>query len=535
MGLHGKILFSTVATVLLACQSSPPDAGVDSGVPEGGVDGLTVMTTRGLVTGKRAGDVLAFLGIPYAAPPVGPLRWRPPLEPERWDARTATQFGAACPQGADEVSGEALDVSEDCLTVNVWTPTTAQDASLPVMVFLHGGGFQTGSGGNPKFDGTRLATQQVVVVTLNYRLAQLGFLAHPALSAEDEHHSSGNYGLLDQQAALRWVRENAAAFGGAPDRVTLFGESAGSLSVCAHTASPVAAGLFQRAIGQSGACAFLTTPLRVPGDSALKSAEWLGGEVARILGCDTAPDVLACMRGKPVADVLAVPPPSARGEPKYEPNVDGYVLPEPVWTALETGRGNPLDGFIAGTTQDEATAFTRSLAIETAADYKTGVAALVPGHEEEVLSLYPVASYPTPKAAFSAFVTDLTFICPTRAQTLLLAAHGTPSYLYLFTKQTPFGTASGLGVYHSSELPFVFGNLIARSGNTPSDRALSDLMMGYWVGFAKTSTPSVAGAPEWPRFSRSDDAFLELGEHTQPGTALHSTQCNTILGWQTTL
>jgi para-nitrobenzyl esterase len=303
--------------------------------------------------------------------------------------------------------------------------------------------------------------------------------------------------------------------------------------VCAHIASPLAAGLFHRAIGESLSCLLLATPLSTPAGTTRASAESLGVAVAQTLGCDTAADVLGCLRGKPSADVIAAAPGSedapVQGGAKLEPNIDGYVLAEPPAAAYAAGRILPLDSFIGGINHDEASLFTHAKTIATADDYTAAVTQLVPAHAADALALYPAADYASFHDAYDALVTDLVFACPTRAQARLIAARGAATYLYLFTKLTAFGTASGLGVYHGSELPFVFGNLTARSGMSSDDRAFSDRVMAAWTSFAASGAPSTA--PAWP--PRGDaEAYLELGEPIEIAAGLHAAQCDAMASWR---
>ena len=511
----------------------PADAGADA--PSG-----EVMTDHGPVIGHPvAADptaVTAFLGIPFAAPPVGDLRWRAPQDAAPWTAPLdAAAIGPACEQSPGGL-GQTGPYSEDCLTINVWTPSPVASAHAPVMVFLYGGAFVHGGTNQSTYDGAGLAARGVVAVTLNYRVGIFGFLAHPALTAEDPHASSGNYGLLDQQAALRWVHANIAAFGGDPGNVTVFGESAGSMSVCAQLTSPPAAGLFHRAIGESGPCTFITMPLHTTAGDPKPSAESLGQTLAQTLGCDTAADVPACMRGQTVDALLAAAPGSddlTTGGARLWPNIDGYVLPIAPTTAIDAGSYPAIDGFLGGINQDEATLFTQTKAIATEADYESAVAAILPTHTSDALALYPAASYATPKAAYNALITDLLFTCATRAQIQSLTSHGTRSYEYLFTRVTPFGRTAGLGAYHSSELPFVFGTLSAVSGMTAADRAFSDQVMGFWTRFAATGDPSGTGAV-WPQRTAATDAYLTLGDSIAAASGLHADTCDVMQTWRTT-
>jgi para-nitrobenzyl esterase len=518
---------------LLGCgdAGSGPDAGAGpdaSAGPDGGA-GLQVATTSGPVVGHADGATTAFLGIPYAAAPTGALRWRPPVAPTPWvEPRVASGFGPACPQKAAERDQDLVQ-DEDCLSLNVWTPALDPAAPLPVMVFVHGGGFRRGASSVALYHGAGLATAgPVVVVTLNYRLGALGFLAHAALSSESDHAVSGNYGLLDQLAALRWVQDNIQGFGGDPHNVTFFGESAGAMSLCAHMVSPLAAGLFHRGIGQSGPCSVLTTPLRAAAGSP--SGEALGATLATSLGCADAADVAACLRAVPAAAIVEASQQAGEvGGARYQPVIDGYVLPEAPMAAFRGGRFAALDAFMAGTNRDEATMFTQQRRIETEAELAAVIAGIVPAHVDEALALYPPARYPTAKDAYNAFVTDLWFTCPTRALARLVAAKGTPTYLYHFTRPTAVGTALGLGVYHGSELAFVFGTFGDRTAPTAGERAMAATMMAYWTGLATSGSPG--GEVAWPARSATRDDYLDLGLTVRASSDLHAEACDAMESW----
>jgi len=524
---------------LTACGNDPsgatPDAGRSDAGGDAGGDAATtgqVMTDHGPIIGHASGAVTAFLGIPYAAPPVGALRWAATADHAAWSAPLdAAALGPACSQTAGGL-GQSGPYSEDCLTLNVWTPSANPAAHAPVMVFIHGGVFIHGSSNQPGYDGAAIAAAGGVVVTLNYRLGVLGFLAHPALTAEDAHHSSGNAGLLDQQAALRWVHANIAAFGGDPANVTIFGESAGSMSVCAHIASPLAAGLFRRALGESGTCLLFATPLHSVVGATRPSAEAAGVGVAQALGCGAASDVLACMRAKSTDDVLAASPSveDIAGLPS-QPNIDGYVLPEPPAQAFAAGRVNRIESYLGGTNLDEGTLFSVMKTLDTEADYEAAITALVPGHASDAIALYDPARYPSFKAAYDAALTDLVFVCPTRVQARRLIDVGTTTYAYEFTRLTTFGAAASLGVYHGSELPFVFGNLTVRSGMSAADRAFSNQVIGAWTRFAATGDPNGGGAPAWSPYAAATAAYLDLGDPLKPETGLHQATCDVVEQW----
>lgn len=539
------------ALSLAACSSDPSpvpaDAARDAPLADASADGtedaaagatLQVATRTGPVIGHVEAGVTSFLGVPYAAPPVGRLRWRAPEPHPAWTTpRDAGAKGATCMQTRGMLSGSG-PMSEDCLFLNVWTPRTAtgDTARRPVMVFVHGGGFTGGTTGGRDYDGESLAAKGVVVVTFNYRLAQMGFLAHPALSAEDAAtRASGNYGFMDQQAALRWVRDNIEAFGGDPAKVTLFGESAGSISVCAHMVAPASAGLFHRAIGQSGPCSFLATPLReTPSLPGFESAEALGGRFAAALGCSGTSEAIAtCMRAAPAERVIAAAPTPVeltRTGARYQPNVDGAVFRELPWVSFVAGRFARVP-FLSGTNRDEGTVFTLGVNLPDVAAYTAAVRALLPDHVDDVLRLYPAAMYATPKAAFEAFVADAVFVCPARAQARLVAATGTPTFLYHFTRLNRAGQVTGLGVYHSAEIPYVFGNFTGFFTRGIEDEPAVRAMQSAWTRFADTGDPNGGDAPAWPRFTRDGDAHLEIGDAVTPGTGLHRARCDAMESW----
>jgi para-nitrobenzyl esterase len=540
--------FTLLACALLtaACSSAPaptPAADAAADTTDAATDApaaattLSVSTARGPVIGHVTDGVTSFLGVPYAAPPLGALRWRTPAEHAAWTTpRDAAAKGATCVQTRGTLSGTGPQ-SEDCLFLNVWTAKTlASDAARrPVMVFIHGGGFSAGTTSGTDYDGASLAAKGVVVVTFNYRLGQLGFLGHPALTAEDtEHRSSGNYGFQDQQAALRWVRDNAAAFGGDPANVTLFGESAGSMSVCAHMVAPASAGLFHKAIGQSGVCGFLITPLRdIAALPQVGSAEALGRRFETAVGCTGMPDLAACMRAKTAEQVIAAAPTPvelSRYGVRYQPNIDGYVFNEAPWVSLLAGRFQHVP-FMLGSNRDEGTAFTLSLSIPDAAAYEALVRATLPDRVADVLRLYPVSMYPSPKAAYEAFLRDAVFICPNRTLARITAP-GAPTYLYHFTRANDrAGVALGLGVFHSAELPYVFGNFSGLFSRAAADEPVIAATQGYWTRFAATGDPNGAGAPAWPAYTAASDAHLEIGDAVRTGVGLQRDVCDTMATW----
>ncbi len=468
---------------------------------------LIATPAAGPVEGVVTPTVHKFLGIPYAEAPVGPLRWQAPRAHAPWaTALDASAFGDRCAQTGGPF-GEP-STSEDCLFLNVYTPhrKAVPERDLrrhrPVMVWIHGGAFQAGSA--DPYDPTKLVEDgDVVVVTINYRLGALGFLAHPALSAESADGISGNYGILDQQLALRWVHDNIAAFGGNPKRVTIFGESAGGVSVHTQIASPLAAGLFQRAIVQSGA---------LYGQPTLAAAESQGATQADTFGCTDQTAV--CLRALGVDDVLAGQG-SSLGS--FGPVIDGVVLPEPLRDAFENGNFNQVP-VIEGSNHDEMSLFV-ALLFEipngplTEAQYPAAVSALL-GVPLEIASLltnvYPTSAYASPGLALSALATDAAFACNARAITRALS-------LYVSTYAYEFDDANApqlflppvsfpYGAYHIAEIQYLFG--LPSSQPVPlldvGQQQLSDTMVRYWTHFARTGKPTVRRAPRWPRVDVSE-------------------------------
>ena len=463
-------------------------AGTSAGAP-------VVTTSDGAVRGTTAGTVDEFLGIPYAAPPVGNLRWRPPAPAARWHGvRDATQFGASCPQAASPFAPPG-PFSEDCLYLNVYAPTVGNNdqGGRPVLVWIHGGGLVQDGARN--YDGTKLAAAGTVVVTINYRLGALGFLAHPALASRPGG-PAGNYGLMDQQAALRWVQRNIARFGGDPHNVTIAGESAGGLSVLAQMVSSGARGLFQRAIMQSGTFALNQRPLA--------AAEAAGQTFATAVGC---PDQsAACLRSVPVSDLVANFGVEIPGV------VDGSVLTQPIGTALASGQFARVP-VINGITHDEELLFVEGLKLTvsqgtniplaaspvTSANYQANIAQALGVTDARAAAI--AAEYPpgaAPDVTFSFLVSDSEFACPALQVDRWTAARGGPTYAYQFNddKATVLGISFGLAT-HGSELPYLFNTPTVLD---PDQQALAASMRTDWARFAGTGNPSSRALP-WPSFN----------------------------------
>jgi para-nitrobenzyl esterase len=460
---------------------------------------LEVSTKLGKVAGKQEGDIRTFLGIPFAAPPVGPLRWREPMPAASWKGvRQATSFGPHCMQAPffEDMIFRDPGPSEDCLTLNVWTPAKDKAAKLPVMVWIYGGGYQGGSTSEARQDGKVLAENGVIVVTMNYRLGIFGFFTHPALTAESPNKASGNYGLLDQTAALRWVKENIAAFGGDPSNVTLFGESAGSFAVSSHMASPVDKGLFQKAIGESGG-AFSKSTLGMKSriDAEVKDAEFAN----KVYHADT----LEQLRAIPAQELLdrATKPAASKELVRFSPVIDGYLLPESVPAIFAAGKQNDLP-LLAGWNHDEGGVLSKS----TVESFQASVNKQFGDDAPKVLAAYTAASDAEAIRAASDLTADSFIAYSTWKWLEAQATTGKqPIYRFRFDEVVPadpFHTA-GDSAYHSGEIAYVFGSqhLLTDFKWTPEDQALSKQMQQYWSNFAKTGDPNGAGLPTWPKYN----------------------------------
>lgn len=469
----------------------------------GHADSLQVKLAQGEIQGKTInnGKVRAFLGLPYAAPPVGDLRWRLPQPAANWTGvRDATHYGARCYQAqvySDMIFQDA-GPSEDCLFLNVFTPADAKaNSNLPVMFWIHGGGYSGGSASEPRHNGDFLPTKGVVLVTSNYRLGVLGFLATSELAKED-NGIAGNYGLEDMVAALRWVRANIAEFGGDPGNVTIFGESAGSFAVSTIMASPLAQGLFQKANGESGA----TFPNDQPMDS-MKAREKRDEDWAASLDANT----LAKLRAMPAETLIEAG--RQKDAPKFNPIVDGRVLTEPIPEAYAIGRQAHVP-LLAGWNRDENTGRAKDM---TAAKYKAWADDQFRDRAPEFLRLYPGDTDEQAVRSAIDYDSDVWIVLGTWKW---IEAHRRTSessvYRYHFELPAPPSKFhAGSFTFHSDDIEYVFGNLDTRPGAVwrPEDRKLSDQMMTYWTNFAKTGNPNGPGLPEWPRYG-ADHRIIHL-------------------------
>jgi para-nitrobenzyl esterase len=471
-----------------------------------------VRIDSGLVQGVRGGDssIRVFRGIPYAAPPVGELRWREPRPVSPWEGvRSADRFGPRPMQAriySDMVFRDD-GPSEDCLYLNVWTPAKSPSDRLPVMVWIYGGGLKAGSTSEPRQDGENLARKGVVLVSMNYRLGVFGYFAHPELSRESGRNASGNYGFMDQIAALRWVQRNIAAFGGDPGNVTIFGESAGSFSVSLLMVSPLARGLFHKAIGESGS---LLGSALVPGKTpSLREAELNGEKLAAALGVKS----LSGLRALPAADL---PRAQADDSIKVEATVDGYVLPKDPAAIYAEGEESRVP-LLAGWTADEQ----RADAVfgskrPTAKSFTQTVRKDFGAAADKLLRLYPARTDEEAVRSAGDLAGDRFIAFGTwKWIEMHLRTSGSPVYRFSFDRAVPVepgrvingspATAADVGAVHASEISYVFGALASLKDVTvkPEDWRLSDTIGSYWTNFAKTGNPNGAGLPAWPAYDRA--------------------------------
>jgi len=474
------------------------------------------------------GGLRVYKGIPYAAPPVGKLRWKPPQPVEPWDGvRACTEFGPWCPQPQPLIGKELGRMSEDCLYLNVWTPAASPGDRLPTMLWIHGGGHTTGSGAATFYDGEKLARQGVVVVTINYRLGPFGYFAHPLLSKESEHGVSGNYGMLDQIAALQWVQRNIAAFGGDPGCVTIFGESAGAASVCRLMVSPLAKGLFHRAIAQSGGAHGRNRHLRRTW-YGMEPMEKVGERLAATLGCDKAPHPLAALRAVSPEELLTASNPVqglfGRGT-RFGPVIDGWALPDDPSDLWQAGKQHDVP-FLTGSNADEGTIFLRQLPIQRVLGYQLTVRMLYRERADDLLKLFPVARDAEVKDAMGRLVGVASFVAPARFLARSMERVQSPGYLYHFTRVAPAGPTQPYGAFHGMEIGYVFGTLKPAMGPTARDWELSRIMSACWVRFAKAGDPNGEGLPRWPVNRAATDQCVEFGDTVEAKAGLHKQACD---------
>jgi len=512
-----RVAVSACLTPALICSA---EEGTSMPAASDDTHGPIVKAPSGDVEGRLEGELRVFKGIPFALPPVGSARWRPPSPMPRWaGVKKVTEYGAACWQPKPTLSTiytrNPMPMSEDCLTLNIWTPIHANNA--PVFFWIYGGALVGGASREETYDGARIASHGVVVVSINYRLGVLGWLAHPELSKESRLGVSGNYGLLDQIEALKWVQRNIRAFGGDPSNVTIAGESAGALSVMYLMAAPPARGLFAKAITESAY--MISTPELRKASFGSPSAEESGMKLAAALH---APDI-AAMRAMD-AEKLSLAAPAAG----YAPwgTIDGHLMLRQLVDVFDKGEQAPVP-ILAGFNSGEI----RSLRIlapqvpANAAAYETTIRERYADLADEFLRLYPSANL---QESVLATARDALYGWTAQRLVRKQTALGQPSFLYFWDHGYPAADAAGLHGFHASELPYVFGTfdgtppLWPKIPATPREKSLSDAMIGYWTSFARTGKPEAANAPDWPAFGTAGSymAFEEIpkpSEHLLPG------------------
>ena len=516
---RGWTALLSLCLAVAAGAGAGPAAGASETRPE-------VHVRAGILQGvvEAGSGIAAYKGIPFAKPPTGDLRWRPPVPAPAWNGvRDAREFGRACLQPPAQPTGLYYDgmasTSEDCLTLNVWAPAGAR--KLPVMVWIHGGSLVGGSSSEPMYDGVKIARQDVVFVSINYRLGLLGYLVHPALSAESPQRLSGNYGLLDQIEALRWVRDNIAVFGGDPGQVTIAGESAGGLSVIALMTSPPARGLFAKAIVQSG---YMPSYRALHEASfGLPSAEDAGTAMAAAAGASTA----AALRA---VDLAALFQAGLATGWQPEPVIDGVVLKRQfaeVFARGEQAKVPVLAGFNEG--EIRSLLYLMPKAPDSQPAYEADVRRRFGAQASDFLAVYPGVD---PKADVMASIRDGLYGFAAQYLVQQQAAAGAPAYLYFFRHSTPAQRARDLAAFHASELPYMFGQVgesAALGPNWPrppltsSESQLSQAMVSYWTSFVREGVPRASGMPPWPRFTARERGYLDIDDRAsaardlQPG------------------
>jgi len=504
---------SLVITLVASCVVSAPSYGA-------GQSGPIVKAPAGQVEGQTVGDLHVFKGIPYALPPVGSARWKPPgVMPPFHGVRKAIDFGPACfqpaPAASGIYSGAPVPLSEDCLSLNIWAPGKARKA--PVLFWIYGGALTSGSSRDPLYDGARLAERGIVVVSINYRLGVFGWLAHPDLSRESSLGVSGNYGLLDQILALQWVQHNIRAFGGDPSNVTIAGESAGGLSVMYLMAAPAARGLFAKAVAESAY--MISTPELKKSAFGAPSAEDSGVKLATSLHANGMEELrsMDAVKLSSMAPMAGFAPFGA---------VDGKVLPRQLVDVFDKGEQAPVP-LLAGFNSGEI----RSLTVlapkppESAIQYENTIGSQYLDLAKEFLRLYPSDNM---KESIYAATRDALYGWTAQRLVRKQTAIGQPAFLYFFDHGYPAEEALNLHGFHASELPYVFGTFEGtpprwpKVPDTPAERTLSEAMIGYWTSFARTGRPQAANQPDWPAFG-SSGAYMDFKEmpktedHLLPG------------------
>ena len=492
-----------------------------------------VTVANGTLEGKQeVSGVRSFKRIPFAQPPMGELRWKPPQPPKNWEGvRKADKFGPRAMQRPifGDMGFRSDGMSEDCLYLNVWTPAKSSKAKLPVLVYFYGGGFVAGDGSEGRYDGESMAKKGIVTLTVNYRLGGFGFFAHPELTKESPHQASGNYGLLDQHAALQWVRQNIAAFGGDPKRITIAGESAGSISVSAQMASPLSRSLIAGAIGESGSIIGALSAM------PLAEAEQIGVKFAAGLGQGDAPSLAAlrAMSAEQLLEATAKP-----GVPWFRPTVDGYFFPKDPPAVFAAGEQARVPLLAGSNSEEMSSAAVLGRDKPTVENYRKALQRLYPGKADEVFKLYPAANEQEVLDAAQDLAGDRFIAYSTWKWIELATKTGSqPTYYYLYARPRPPmrpamgdavpGLAGGVvrnsqtkanqqpqsrGAVHSAEIEYAMGNLDYSKvyAWTPDDYQVSKVMQEYFANFIKTGNPNGRGLPKWPKFDRGQRLIIDV-------------------------
>jgi para-nitrobenzyl esterase len=497
-----------------------------------------VRLANGRLRGIQEGNIAVFRGIPYARPPIGDLRWREPQAPTAWSGvRDASLPPKACSQNPTALGAflgplarrygaaytpEPIESSEDCLYLNIWTPVWPPKAPAPIMVWLHGGSNSFGSGMQKTYDGTTLVRHGVLVVTINYRLGVLGFFSHPQLTAESPHHSSGNYGLLDQLAALRWVQANLGQFGGDPKNVTLFGESAGAIDAGLLMSSPLSAGLFRRVISESGP-AFGLGPART-----LSEAENFGSAIGHRAAAGSSSDQLSALRRLSPEALTQLALDVSKNEFKGDTSsgvVDGWVLPETPARAFASGRQQKV-GLLIGNNGRELSAFRIGAGDKKNSGGAGGgdaikklsitVRPLYGNWTNVAIAMYLGKAIFNKDAAIDQASNDMLMACPVGAMASLTHGAGRQTFVYQFMRSIPGRGEADLGAFHSIEVPYVFDAFEEQTWSwlpvADVDRALSSTIQAYWTNFAKNGDPNAPGLPPWPSWDQNTQGYVEFGK-----------------------
>jgi para-nitrobenzyl esterase len=528
MRLKIRTIFTALALVCAATYSSNVLAQEGVKIANGALEG----------TLEKASGVQSFKGIPFAQPPTGDLRWKPPQAVKNWQGtRKADKFGPRCMQRPifGDMNFRSNGMSEDCLYLNVWKPAKPSGQKLPVLVYFYGGGFVAGDGSEPRYDGESMAGKGIVAVTVNYRLTVFGFFAHPELTKESPHKASGNYGLLDQHAALRWVQQNIAAFGGDPKRVTIAGESAGSYSVSAQMASPLSKNLIAGAIGESGSIAPASSGI------PLAEGEQNGSKFATMVGEGKALS-LSALRAIPADQLLEAT--AKPGVPRFAGIVDGYFLPKSAAEIYAAGEQAQVPLLVGSNTEESGYGSILGREKPTVENYRKALQRLYADKAEEVFKLYPATSETEVMDAAQDLAGDR-FIGYSTWKWIELATKtgGKPTYYYLYARPRPAmraemgnavpGLAGGVmtgsqaaanprppsrGAVHSAEIEYAMGNLDSNKvyAWTPDDYKVSKLMQGYFVNFIKTGNPNGKGLPNWQTFRQGQRLIIDVNTRAEP-------------------